>query len=160
MFVQIFAPAVVATLWPTRSGPRRTSAGGGANGGVESAANAASAAVAHYNIAAGMGIVLWVLTLVDLINKGPVALEAFTQMLQNPEATRASAANALLAVDTAALCLGLLVFAAMEDGMAMATRVVAGSVLLGPGAAISLYLANVRERRIGVAVTHSLRKAD
>jgi len=70
------------------------------------------------------------------------------------------APSVILAADAAGLWLSLVLFAAIEDGWRQAARVLMGSFIVGPGAAAALYLANVRERRIGLAAAQSLRKTE
>lgn len=164
--LEIFAPTLVALAWngvradPTQEEAAGKGISGTRNGLIAAAADGASAAVAQYNITAGIGLSLWALTLIQLVNEAPTLGQTLAQMLWDPARSAGSAANAFLAVDAAGLWVALLGFTAAEDGFAAAARVVAGSALVGPGAAVALYLGNVRERRVGKAATRSLRKLE
>ena len=151
-------PIVVAPVWwIVRRDPYDTAASSDA---VHAAVDGASATIAHYNAAAGVGVVLWVLTLVHVAANSSGLASAVATALRDPAASPAVAASVILAADAAGLWLSLVLFAAIEDGWAHAARVLAGSLVVGPGAAASLYLANVRERRIGLAAMQSLRKME
>ena len=165
---EVFAPAAAALVWitvPTHSNSKAVKCLTScviSNGHrvVSAAADGASAAVAHYNIAAGIGLSLWALTLIELANQAETLLPTLARWMLHPPLSQGSAANAILFIDGAGLWVALLGFAAAEDGFAVAAQVAAGSLLAGPGAAIALYLGNIRERRIGRAVTSALRKSE
>ena len=150
----VFVPVAVAPLWWL---VRRESED---TASIHGAADGASAAIAHYNITAGVSVALWVLTLIHVVNNSTALLSDLATAARNPAASPGIAPSIILAADAAGLWLSLLLFAAIEDGWAQAGRVFAGSAIVGPGAAVALYLANVRERRIGVGATQSLKKLE
>ena len=152
----VFVPIAVAPLWWTVRRDPRTAG----SDGVASAVEGASAAIAHYNAAAGVGVALWAMTLVHIASHASELGSAIATALRSPLTSPAVAPSVILAADAAGLWLSLVLFAAIEDGWGQATRVLAGSFIVGPGAAASLYLANVRERRIGLAAAQSLRKME
>lgn len=161
----VFVPASVALIWTAIPTQTNRKSDGSTNGIISktiaaAAADGASAAVAHYNIAAGIGLCLWAITIIELINQWGTLLGTLSQWVQQPGLNPGTAANAVLSVDGVGLWVALLGFAAAEDGFKVMMKVAAGSMLVGPGAAIAMYLGNVRERRIENTVTVSLRKVE
>lgn len=160
----VFIPPLAALAWHfMRAEPtpeHGNDSGGNGSGAVAAIAEGASAAVAHYNITAGIGLTLWALALIQLVNEASTVGRTLAQLLRDPAISAGCVANAILAVDAAGLWVALLGFAAAEDGFAAAAWVAAGSAVVGPGAAVALYLGNVRERRIGKAVVQSQRKLE
>ncbi len=152
-----FVPVAVAPLWWLV--PRDPDIAG-ATDGVHGAADGASAAIAHYNLAAGVGVALWALTLIHVASHSTELLSDLAIAARNPAAKSGVAPNVILTADATGLWLSMILFAAIEDGWGKAGRVLAGSFIVGPGAAVALYLANVRERRIGVGATQSLKKLE
>lgn len=162
--LEFFAPIAAALAW---NGMRRdyseeqvAGKDSSGNSAIAAIVDGTSAAVTHYNITAGIGIMLWALGLVHLINEGPTLGLTLARMLREPASSAGSAANAILSADAVGLWVALLGFAAAEDGFVVAAWVAAGSALVGPGAAVALYLGNVRERRIGSATIRKLRKLE
>ena len=152
----VFVPIAVAPLWwMVRRDPKRAG-----SDGVNAAVEGASATIAHYNAAAGVGVALWALTLIHVASNFSDLGSAIATALRGPLTSPAVAPSVILAADAAGLWLSLVLFAAIEDGWRQASRVLAGSFIVGPGAAAALYLANVRERRIGLAAAQSLRKME
>ena len=152
----VFVPIAVAPLWwLVRRDPKDAS-----SDRVPAAVEGASATIAHYNAAAGVGVALWALTLIHVAAHASELGSALSVAFRRPLTSPSVAPSAILAADAAGLWLSLVLFAAIEDGWRHAARVLAGSLIVGPGAAVSLYLANVRERRIGLAAAQSLRKME
>ena len=94
---EVFAPAAAALIWiavptqPNNEAIKDPVGNGHSNGNreVSAAADGASAAVAHYNIAAGVGLSLWALTLIELVNQGRTLLPTLIQWVQHPRLSRA-----------------------------------------------------------------------
>jgi len=152
----VFVPIAVAPLWWLVRRDPKTSNTAGVNGAVEGA----SATIAHYNAAAGVGVALWALTLIHVAGHFGDLRSVIDRTLHSPVTSPSIAPSVILAADAAGLWLSLVLFAAIEDGWRQAARVLMGSFVVGPGAAAALYLANVRERRIGLAAAQSLRKSE
>ena len=113
-----FVPVAVAPLWWL---VRRDPGDAAAVDSVHSAADGASAAIAHYNLAAGVGVALWALTLIHVASDSTQLLSDLAVAARNPAASSGIAPNLILAADATGLWLSMILFAG--DLLLLATSV-------------------------------------
>jgi len=76
----VFVPIAVAPLWWTVRRDPKTAGVAGLNGAVEGA----SATIAHYNAAAGVGVALWALTLIHVAGNLSDLRNVIDRILHSP----------------------------------------------------------------------------